>query len=149
MLKVPLGDIAIISVKHTGTNFISKILEDNEVGRVRCSHWLTSNPNRKFIISPIRDPYETYITWYSRGRFGPDYYKEWEIFNEAYLKGIAHIVPVDISTRKYYLDKLSEEIGIELKTNWKKVEHQERFVPPSISLKNVYDLPVVKRYYEE
>jgi len=108
------------------------------------THWKGEG---KFIISPIRDPYHVYRTWYSRGKFGPDFYKEWNRFNSA--RDSVHILPVDTNDREEHLKNLGEKMGLELKTQWKPIEHMERFEPPEIDLSEVYNLPVVREYYED
>lgn len=149
MDKEELDKIAVISVKHTGTNFIHQLLL-NSVGSVRVTHWSSLDLDNipSIIISPIRNPGMTYGTWYSRNRFGEQYFQEWEIFNQYFLDGKVTVVPVDTKDRDVHLKSLSNKLGVELSTNWEPVESQKRFSPPMMDLTRVYSLEVVKCFYD-
>lgn len=143
-----LDRISILSVKHTGTNFIHQLLREF-IGEVRSSHYnsLESFTTPEIIISPIRDPWRVYRTWYSRGRFGPEFFSEWNIFNEAWKTGKVHIVPIDTEDKQKHLDGLSDILNTKLSTDWTPVESMTRYNPPEIDLSKIYNLEVVKHFY--
>ncbi len=145
---IDLDQVSILSVKHTGTNFLDQLIKEY-LGPVRAAHWSHSRPDKlpKIVVSPIRNPQDVYTTWYSRGRFGPEFFKEWQVFNEAFLLGIPTIVPVDTPDREFHLNKLSNRLGVDLQTEWVPVESQTRYPAPEIDLSSIYELEVVKAFY--
>lgn len=147
--KFELDNISILSVKHTGTNFLHQIIREG-IGDVRTAHYSSSNPDKlpKIVLSPIRHPYDCFVTWYSRGRFGPDFFTEWKLLNECYLQSIPMIVPVDTDQGPMYLQKMANKLDCILETNWEPVESQTRYTPPNIDLSEVYELEVVQKFYE-
>ena len=142
----------IISVKHTGTNFLQKLVKPI-LGDVEVCHWSNGSSVKRFsgykILSPIRNPFDCFVTWYSRDRYGYEFIKEWNIFNEFFKSGkIAAVLPIDTLDKNQHLNKLSEVIGGGLITDWSPVESMQRHTPPKIDLSEVYNLPIVKHFYE-
>ena len=143
------GDrIAIVSVKHTGTNFMEAVVREAGFDTV-AAHWSTYNKTRvSAIVSPIRNPLLTFRSWYSRNRFGGEFFKEWELFNQAWLDGkIAHVQPIDTEDRDEHLKKLSEVLGSTCVTDWKPVASGEHLDPPKTDISQVLNLEVVKHFY--
>lgn len=146
----PSAKLSVHSVYHTGTNFIAKLLRKAGWMSVGACHWVAVPKDEGFVISPIRDPWATYVTWQSRGRT-EDFYGLWERFNRAYENNPELMIcPVDTDDRQVYLDALSEKIHCELPTDWSPVESGPRKSVGWVDLSDVYNLPVVKRFgYEQ
>ena len=70
--------VDICSVPHTGTNFLHQLIS-NAGFQCRTGHTF-----REGGICPIRDPWETYVTWVSRGRDTDLFEQAWREFDEAY-----------------------------------------------------------------
>jgi len=99
------------------------------------------------VVSPIRDPWDVYVTWYSRDRDIAEMFDEWYWFDDAYRRQIPLIVPVDTADRETHLDTLSKRLKYSFTTDWSPVESMARKIPPKIDLSGIYELPVVKRFY--
>ena len=158
-----IKDFAIASVKHTGTIFlhttINKALAQRAEERksnppdllaVRTTHFTVMPGDTwqsRSWICPIRDPYSCFVSWYSRGAFGPEYFTEWLNFNKAWEMGLVDFVlPIDIIGREEELIKLSELMDLPLQTDWTPKGSKTRFDPPAIDLSEIYDLPLVKAF---
>jgi hypothetical protein len=144
--------LQILSVMHTGTNFLIDLLRNNG-WYVKSNHWVANDMTLKsLVICPIRDPLKTYITWVSRNR-KDDFLGQWTLFNQAYLNNPdLHIVPVDTQDRGSHLDALSTRLKCQLNTGWQPLgSGVRRDVEITDSAKNlltqVYNLPVVKKFY--
>ena len=145
---VQWAPLQVRSVHHTGTDFINKVLKDAGWNETRSCHWDADRRSEGLMISPIRNPSDSYITWESRGRT-EDFFLLWKIFNKAFLKNKdLFIVPVDTSDRQDWLDKLSSRLKCKLKTDWKPVNSQPRKEVEKIDLSEIYKLPVVEKFYE-
>lgn len=148
------AQLELKSVQHTGTNFLNKVLTDAG-WTVRATHWAAKNLyDKPFTISPIRNPWDTYVTWISRRR-NDSYLGQWLLFNAAFeALDDLYIVPVDTEDRDYYLNLLSQRLKCELTTDWKPVESQRRIPVEKTNyvrqiLHRVYQLPVVKKFYRQ
>lgn len=141
------AQLQVSTVQHTGTNFVAKLLTDAG-WTVRATHWTAQNVlDKGFVISPIRDPWKTYVTWVSRNR-NDSFFGQWQLFNQAYLTNPdLYILPIDTADRCDYLMHLSERLKVQLKTDWKPVESRPHKTVKPTDLSNVYDLPVVKKFY--
>lgn len=147
---VDIKKVGIVSVRHTGYNFTEQLLKEC-VGSVKGFHWIHHNTVEVFpeiVISPIRHPKLVYRTWYSRNEFGEGFFKEWEIFNDHWLAGNVHVLPLDTKDRGLHLKNLGKLLEVDLKTDWALVEHKQNFEPPEIDLARVFRLDVVREYYE-
>lgn len=147
--------IRILSCNRSGTLFLKSLLMPY-MGEIPFTHWnmFCVDSPCEMILSPIRDPYDVYVSLYSNNVWGFDFFRVWELFNQAYEKGIIkHILPVDLPERREQdLAELSNILGehihfCDLKTNWKKVNSSTREKAPYVDLCNVYDLPVVRKFY--
>ena len=131
-----MTDITVVSVKHTGSKFLSKLL--------CCDFTHYHGKPHGNIASPIRDPYLVYQTWYSRRKLNlDDMWKEWDIFNRTFLRQKVWVVSVD---KHIGLEELSNHIGRKLETDWEPVGSLKRIQAPEIDLSPIYNLEVVKRY---
>lgn len=150
-VSTPWYQLEIRSVQHTGTNFLDQLLRDNG-WYVRATHW-TSKLREGLTISPIRDPWMTYVTWISTRR-NESYLGQWKLFNEAYLNNPdLWIVPVDTQDRDEHLQALAERLKCSLTTDWKPQNTHERLPVERTDkvndlLNEVYNLPVVRKFYE-
>ena len=137
-----------MSVKHTGTHFLSHLLSET-IGPVRTTHWSALNKDMlsEITISPIRHPDLVYATWYSRDRFGPTFFVEWEVLNYNWKKDRIHILPIDTDNRDFYLNQLSEILDVPLPTKWEPQGSSHRYEPPKTDLSRVYDLEIVQAFY--
>lgn len=148
-----MNQVMIVSVMHTGTGFMRKLLSGVGVGCVN-THWEDfapkSYPESMRFISPLRHPYDTFVSWYSRDKFGPAFFKQWNEINEAYLKDeIAMILPLDLPNKNEHLHRLSLLLGVEIATDWQRVSSWDRKVPPQTDISEVYGLQIVKDFYGE
>ncbi len=146
------AQLNVYSVQHTGTNFIHKVLMDAG-WNCRVTHWTSANVEIDgIVISPMRDPWKTYITWVSRQR-KEDFLGQWKLYNKAFVRNPnLYIVPIDTEDREEHLSRLSKKLKCELNTDWKPVESRNR-VPVERTeavnkiLDEVYSLPVVRKFY--
>ncbi len=139
--------IQIYSVQHTGSRFIKSILLNHGWDFVDVKHYQKPYFTNGLCISPIRRPEDVYITWQSRGRI-EDFYQAWFNFNETYLNNPdIWLVPVDTSNRDTYLRALSTRLECDLKTDWKPVGCGPRKHVESINLSEIYNLPIVRKFY--
>ena len=146
-----VSEFAMVSVQHTGTHFLDALVREH-YPKARTTHWITV-PNylrKKRIICPIRNPYDCFVTWYSRNSFGVDFFSAWHNFNDAFVAGnIESILPIDTPDRDEYLQELSKVIDRPLKTDWAMKGSMARFKPPKVDLSEIYELPVVQKFYKE
>lgn len=136
----------LFSVPHTGTLFLKDLLRSNGVN-VRARHWEAWKPTEELIVAPIRNPYDTYVSWVSRER-KQHFITKWKIFNIAYLTQDLVIIPIDTIDRDEHLTSLSKRLGKELKTEWKPINQGPRKKIDFPDLMEVYNLPVVKQFYK-
>ena len=133
--------IDICSVPHTGTNFLHQLISSAGF-QCRTGHTFKENG-----IAPIRDPWETYVSWVSRGKDTDGFEAAWKEFDEAYRELDLFIVPIDTKDRELHLSNLERMLKVELPTDWAPVESEERVKVAKKALKRVYDLPLVKKFY--
>ena len=110
--------VQIASIPHNGTQFLLKMLQDNNI-EVDCIGHLTDNLDYSDwtnIIVPMRKPYDVAISW---GRRRKDY--GWDEMYQRLLETPAHFFFLEDRS----LDKLSIHLGMELITDWKPVNHSE------------------------
>jgi len=140
-------NVEVWSVKHTGTNFLRKVLMDAYGVKISVVHWGNQRNYQGDIVSPIRNPKDVYKSWYSRGEFGPKFFEEWVLLNIAFMEGRTRVLPIDTDDRDEHLARMSDFLGIELSTDWEPVKPGVRYEPPEIDLSYIYGMPVVKRFY--
>jgi len=116
---------------------------------VTINHYeLNGTPPEGILISPLRDPWLNYVSHISKNRSYQLFKEAWIRFNEVYESGREmFLLPVDHKDRDKYLSKLSDHLGVELKTNWKPRGSGVRIKPDDIDLDEIYNLPVVKQFY--
>lgn len=137
----------IYSVQHTGSRFIKSILLNHGWDFVDVKHYQTPYFTDGLCISPIRNPWDAYISWVSRGRC-EDFYQAWHNFNETFLKNPdLWIVPVDTLNRDKYLRALSYRLDCDLSTDWMPVGCGPRKQVKNIDLTEIYQLPIVRKFY--
>ena len=147
--KARWAQLQIRSVQHTGTGFIDDML--SKAGwKVRTTHYTESTvKDRGLIISPIRNPYDCYVTWISRKRT-EDFFQTWRWFNEMYLENPDLIVvPIDTEDREDHLQNLCKKLKCHIVTNWKPVNSEPREDVKPINLDEIFKLDVVRKYYGE
>lgn len=133
--------VDICSVPHTGTNFLHQLISG---AGFQCR---TGHTFRDGGICPIRDPWETYVTWVSRGRDTDLFEAAWREFDEAFHDLDLFVLPIDTKKRELQLSNLERMLKVDLPTDWKAVESGERVKVTKKPLKRIYDLPLVKKYY--
>lgn len=144
--KAKWARIEVLSVQHTGTQFICKVLNDAGWMDLNVHHYGAPRA-AGLVVSPIRDPFDTWVTWCSRDR-KEDFFTAWRQFNEMYQSNPdLYIVPVDTLSRQMYLNLLASRLKCELKTDWEPVSSSDHKNFKLIDLTEIYELPVVKRYY--
>jgi len=140
--------INLFSVPHTGTLFLKGVIERSGID-VRARHWEGWEPSDELIVAPIRNPYDTYVSWVSRGR-DQDFKEKWEIFNDAFMSNQKMvIVPIDAHNRDDYLNLLSNALGVTVKTDWTPVNIAASKDIGPVDLSDIYNLPVVKQFYTQ
>lgn len=146
--QAQLDRVAVMSVKHTGTHFLTQLLSES-IGPVRTTHWSALNKDMlsEITISPIRHPDLCYATWYSRNRFGPAFFEEWKVLNYNFVNDRIHPFPIDTENREFYKQQLEEVLGEKLVTEWKPLGSDKRYEPPKMDLSEVYNLEVVQFFY--
>jgi hypothetical protein len=144
--------VNLVSVPHTGTKFLRKLLIDHGID-FTMTHYFEFQGG--VTVSPIRDPLKCYNTFMRRQRPISQFYDSWHRFNEFYETQDYPIIPVDVKThRTKALKKLSERLGVPLRTDWKPVGTSKNLDFPEIKavdidLSEIYALPVVKQYYTQ
>ena len=139
--------INLYSVPHTGTHFLKGVLE-SAGEQVRARHWEGWTPTDETIVAPIRNPYDTFVSWVNRER-DQDFLEKWEIFNKAYETQNLLILPIDTNDRDKRLRTLGAELGLKLQTDWTPVNQGNNQDIGYVDLKEVYELPVVKQFYKQ
>tara|TARA_R110000803_G_scaffold210685_1_gene283167 strand:- start:4844 stop:5407 length:564 start_codon:yes stop_codon:yes gene_type:complete len=139
--------INLFSVPHTGTHFLKQLLESAGL-QVRARHWEGWSKTDQQIVAPIRNPYDTFVSWVNRGR-DQDFLEKWQIFNEAYETQDLLILPIDTNDRDKRLRTFSAELGIKLDTDWTPVNQGNNQEIGFMDLSEVYNLPVVKQFYTQ
>ena len=106
------------------------------------------------IVSPIRDPMATWATWVRAQRGPPytgvvDFIYAWTRLNEVYLnRQDFYLVPVDSKNRDEYLARLSDRLGVELTTDWSRVNSNPGDqVEARFEATDLYQLDVVRDVY--
>lgn len=142
------AELDIISVPHTGTNFLNKLVTDAGFMTVRCHHWQKKDLDKEgLILSPIRDPWKTWITWQSRNR-QDDFFESWFLFNQVYQENpYLFILPIDTPAKFDYLKMLSCMLKVDIQTDWSPVESQPHKEVVKKDLSAIYNLSVVKKFY--
>ena len=146
----------IYSVPHTGTKFTRSLILGEEVSR----HYdqIPFQLDENTIVSPIRNPRDTWQTWAQRNTpsLGNDevrlfhrYLANWLMFNQYFLEhpGLL-ILPIDTPERRIHLEYISERLGKSFETDWTPVGSAPHSHPRStLNISAVYRLEVVKEFY--
>jgi hypothetical protein len=156
MSVMKYNKINIFSVPHTGTCFMRQFFDKNHIEHESEHYGLLVGKRKALVggpgiltVSPIREPYMQWISFHSRQTDFVDYRTSWLLFNERFLMDQdLFILPVDTPDRHKYLNKLEERIGKKLTTDWKPVGGGARKELELPDLTWLYELPVVKKYYE-
>lgn len=142
--------IKVRSVQSTGSHFIMKLLRRN--GFHVNLHHFDKHQTEGLVVCPIRDPWDTYVTWKSK-KYGDkfnDYDTQWCRFNQAWLDNDElFVLPIDISHRLRYLVKLGKVLDTRLTTDWKKEGSIPHIQVEKVDLSHIYELPVVRKFYGE
>lgn len=142
--------IRLLSVVHTGTHFLMDLFKANGIDNYSHCHYGVQTPiiTQELIVSPIRDPWACYVTCISRGHLDDSFWMGWREFNARFLfEGDLWIVPVDTDSRGVLLSLLSLRLGVPLITDWKPVRSGPRLEVEPVDLSEIYNLPVVKKFY--
>lgn len=136
----------VISVPHTGTNFVKKHMNAN----LAVHSWIDWGQLYKHakeadhIFVPMRNPVDVYDTWVRRGRLHhprdvESWYRAW--YN---LNAILHCFDCDV----IYVDK-NEDPRIK---NWGKIGSLPKAKPDhwqKITIGRLWELPVIKNSYPQ
>lgn len=103
----------IASIQHNGTQFLIKLLKDNDVDVNAIGHLTDSldYSNWDNIICPLRHPRDVAESW---GKRGKDY--GWDEIWPRLIGLPAHFFFLD--DRERALARLSKHLGIDLVTDW-------------------------------
>lgn len=145
--QAPWYRLRVLSVEHTGTHFLDKLLRTGGFRDISASHW-GDHRDDGFVISPIRRPEDVYRSWVARGRMGERFWFSWLRFNERYEAGNVFVLPVDTPDREKRLEALSERLRTTFTTDWEPVGCGPKVEVPDIDLSGLYALPVVRDFYE-
>jgi len=98
----------------------------------------------------MRHPRSSWETWARRGTGTFSHFEQAWIWLDQIDKDYSPCyLPIDLPDRDYYLRRMSEYLGVELKTNWTpKNETKERPRVRERDLSKVMALDVVRRFYE-
>jgi len=153
---VKYSTYCIRSVPHTGTRFLSRLLDTHGIQLPDYHFWeflpedlIAGYPGLK--ICPIRDPKMVYVTWASKkGKVMSMYYTAWALFNELYMSGEeVFVLPIDTPDREEHLKALSKRLEVDLKTDWTPVGSEPRLQVEIPDLSGIYRLDVVKKFYSK
>ena len=143
----------VMSVPSTGTNFVLQLLRSHGI-EVGAAHWKRNHDTPDgLIISPIRDPRAKWDTWVRANRGPPftglvDFEYSWSRLDACYLAhNDFYLLPVDSPDRDEYLARLSVRLGVELHTDWSRVNRTPGMEVTVIDLSNIYGLMVVRDVY--
>ena len=140
--------VDLFSVPHTGTHFVQSLLKRYGVETDLRHYGDGVIPRNEVIVSPLRDPWMCWVTHYSRGRTLDQFYEAWIEFNRYAQNPNVYLLPLDTNNRETYLANLSKRLNKRLSTNWIPVSGGERKKPDEIDLSEVYNLDIVKMFYE-
>ena len=131
----------IYSVPHTGTHFLKKLTG------LHALHYNSDIGENEIIISPIRDPFDTWQSWQRRGS-EQDFFTPWFNFSQAWEQLDVTVLPIDTPDRDKHLKALSIKLSTELYTDW--MPENSKAGPDvelTVDLSSIYALPVVREYY--
>jgi len=128
--------VVILSVPHSGTNLLQRILEDHgfvaaqwhrgDGGSSYTTTHLTDlgavqralNTGLRAIV-PLRHPYRVEESWRRRVKdLNDGYFEAWEILADRVMPRDPFVMPVDVPDRDRHLRRLGEWLGTDLATDW-------------------------------
>lgn len=145
--KVPGSEtwhwVDVCSVPCTGGEFLHSLITSSGF---QCRNGHTFKEGG---IAPIRDPWETYVSWVSQGWDVDKFESAWAEFDEAYKDLNLFIIPVDLKKkRELALSNLERKLKVDLTTDWDLGEGEREKVKKK-ALARVYKLPLVKKFYKK
>lgn len=139
----------ILSVPHTGTRSI-KALTGHTGIHVHAPDKEILASLTEHVIAPLRDPWSVYVSFYSRRGTGHgtkvSMEHAWERMAYWHERLDIFYVPVDVEP-ELQRKRLSEYLGREL-GEWPHEGHFPSKEPPYKDLSWIYDLPMVREFYE-
>lgn len=144
--------VKLRTVPHTGTTFMEELFKKHNV-KYHKKHFAYNHiPDKPgdITVSTIRDPLQTYESTVSRGRYDEKYHRAYQELNQEWENNPGlFVIPIDKpDERDECLAKLSDQLGIDLKTDWTPVStrrHKNNI--KQIDLTTEYNLPIVKAFY--
>lgn len=113
-------DGVILSIMHSGTWFTRQLLKDHGFGNVPTAHY-PEETTAGVVITPVRHPDAVYGSWKARGK--PVGHLRALVAEMTCRHGI--LLPVDSPRRDEYLAALSDALGVELSTDWRKLHTRD------------------------
>ena len=144
----------IISVPHTGTNFLTTLFQAHGF-QVRAVHthfsrWREETKGHKVVV-PLRRPEAVYTTWYSRDEIQPNggkrFWEAWELMSEIDNELPCIYLPIDHPDRAAYLEALGDEFDTVFSTDWSKEASMPRKEPPPFDVSKIYEMNPINRIY--
>lgn len=81
------------------------------------------------VVTTMRHPMRVYESWLKRGRKVADFFcQSWEFLFDIHAKHDAYFVPVDAPKRDEYLKRFADRCGIEIETDWPRLNASTRKV---------------------
>lgn len=136
--------IGIFSIPHSGTRFAKKLI-------VGIAQHLSEQSYRNYpddfdvVIMPFRKPETVLASWLNRDKYRIHlvacYQMLLEFWSNNYLP-----LPVDHPDREKYLGRISEAVGLELKTDWEPIGHSAGN-NTSMPIPEAYEIPIIRELY--
>lgn len=83
------------------------------------------------VVTTMRHPIDVYWSWRKRGRKVDERFKEsWRYLFRIHDEFEAYFVPVDSDNRDEHLARLSERVGVELETDWPRLNSRGEIEKP-------------------
>lgn len=146
-------DVMLLSVPHTGTRFLRKLIEptfnlhthpSTGLGKTRAMLKIS-----RLIVCPLRDPAKVWESFcrkgLSDGQFWLSWARLWHLSHEFSI----YYMPIDVSESQDRLNLLGEILGRPLKTDWAPVGHEPQHQGEirEHDLADLYAIPFIKRWY--
>jgi hypothetical protein len=159
-VKPERSRLKIISVPHTGSNFLKKLLGVGYKHAKAFFEYGDPEGRRRYpvlpdvMVVPLRHPEDNWQSWVRRydGSDAPwvqNHYNQWKCLERLYNEGEEMIfVPLDVPDRELYLDALRKHVGKKLLTDWEPVNSTGRKKKEfKKDLSYVWDISFIKEIY--